>query len=200
MKFLRASRRTRARGGGRVGPREPPPRRPQGPRSDRQAARHLHCLQRGASHEGPPRISAGPRDRPRPRAREKAGRALPKPGRPPARRGHRRERRNPEPGTWRSSPSTGARRRRGLLPAYLEAHNGLHRVQGLPRRAFGEPTAPGVRIGVGGRTTRSTSTSRAAEENSNPGCANAGGIAGALELVRAGQGDLYAATASGSTR
>ena len=76
-------------------------------------------------------------------------------------------------------------------PAYLEAHNGYIAPKGSPVGSFGEADRPAVRIGVGQndavdfhltRTLKSATLVR-----------NAGGTAGALELVRAGKVDLYAA-------
>ena len=76
-------------------------------------------------------------------------------------------------------------------PAYLEAHNGYIAPKGSPVAAFAEADRAGVRIGVGQndavdfhltRTLKSATLVR-----------NAAGTPGALELVRAGKVDLYAA-------
>jgi len=76
-------------------------------------------------------------------------------------------------------------------PAYLEAHNGYLARAGSPVAALADADRAGVRIGVGQndavdfhltRTLKSATLVR-----------NTAGTAGALELVRAGKVDLYAA-------
>ena len=76
-------------------------------------------------------------------------------------------------------------------PAYLEAHNGYIASKGSPVAAFGEADRPGVRIGVGQNDAVDFHLTRTLKNATV--VRNAGGTAGALELVRAGRVDLYAA-------
>jgi len=76
-------------------------------------------------------------------------------------------------------------------PAYLEAHNGYLAPAGSPVASFGEADRAGVRIGVGQSDAVDFHLTRTLKHAQL--VRNALGTPGALELVRAGKVDLYAA-------
>ncbi len=76
-------------------------------------------------------------------------------------------------------------------PAYLEAHNAYLAPAGSPVAALAEADRAGVRIGVGQSDAVDFHLTRTLKYAQL--VRNAAGTAGALELVRAGKVDLYAA-------
>jgi polar amino acid transport system substrate-binding protein len=76
-------------------------------------------------------------------------------------------------------------------PAYLEAHNEYLAPAGSRVASFAEADRSGVRIGVGQRDAVDLHLTRTLKHAQL--VRNAGGTSGALELVRTGKVDLYAA-------
>jgi polar amino acid transport system substrate-binding protein len=76
-------------------------------------------------------------------------------------------------------------------PAYVEAHNAYLAPAGSPVAAFAEADRTGVRIGVGQNDAVDFHLARTLKHAQL--VRNAGSTSGALELIRAGKVDLYAA-------
>src|SRR5262245_11692402 len=76
-------------------------------------------------------------------------------------------------------------------PAYLEAHNAYLAPAGSPVASFADADRAGVRIGVGQRDAVDFHLTRTLKHALL--VRNAGGTPGALDLVRGGKVDLYAA-------